>query len=137
MDTKALTPKMKSGDTLCSIRFWSFPRILYSLGENKSTWKLIIYICIKNLYHEFCKFSDTIISSQSQYWHNSDPSSLVTEAYCLGLCSSIMLLAMFAMSSSQPVMISWSSFTDELHMWFCVRNVAGVRKEIIHYFFFF
>lgn len=31
-DLEALTSKMNSGDTLCSIRFWSFPRILYSLG---------------------------------------------------------------------------------------------------------
>lgn len=62
------------------------------------------------------------------------------EAYCFGLCFSIILVAISAISSSQPVKISWSPSRSELQIdykktWLLIFNLGchkGQNRVCIH-----
>lgn len=104
---------MNSEATLCSVSFWSFPLMLYNLWNKLWDSKAVIG-------KERSKL-DFEIFSNSWYYFLFRPywNSLLRivkgsgrgrgTLYCLGVCSSMIFFAILAISSSHPVLISWSS----------------------------
>ena len=83
-----LTEKMKWGDTLCSINFLIFPRIINSLHTREKK----IFLVRRS------KEKDSLLPSHEHQ-----------DAYCFEFGSSMIFLATLEISSSHPVKITWSS----------------------------